>query len=148
MVYDMLGYCWGKNLFYSAKWRSLDITLLASFIPGWEHLNPVFSNVMPFLKENIMVYDMLGYCWGKNLVLFSKMAVIRHNIISILYSRVGAFKPSFQQCNAISEGKYHGVRHVGVLLGQKYVLFSKMAVIRHNIISILYSWVGAFNPSF
>ena len=37
MVYDMLGYCWDKNMFYSAKWRSLDITLLASFTPGWEH---------------------------------------------------------------------------------------------------------------
>ena len=71
MVYDMLGYCWDKNMFYSAKWRSLDITLLASFTPGWEHLNPVFINVMPFLKEN-MVYDMLGYCWGKNMFYSAK----------------------------------------------------------------------------
>ena len=48
----MLGFCRSTKTVYSAKHRSLRMTL-TSFTPGKEHLNPVFNNLMLFVKENI-----------------------------------------------------------------------------------------------
>ena len=43
-VYNMLGFCRGINIFYSAKYRSFHTPL------GYKHLKSVLNNSMPFLK--------------------------------------------------------------------------------------------------
>ena len=47
----------------------------------------------------------MGFRRGQN-VLFGKTLVILHNM-SIIFSMVGTFKPSFKQLNAISKEKYN-----------------------------------------